>query len=226
MKRLFGIGDIHGCYDTLRELSENRIRPDSLDKLVFLGDYIDRGPGSRQVIDYIIDLIKYGIDVVPLAGNHEAMLIDAYRDPSSLPLWLLNSGDTTLDSFGVTDAGLIDKKYTDFFLGLRYYNISGKFIFVHAGFNDNAPDPFGDINGMIWESHPSYDNPLLKEYTIIHGHRPKSVDFVLSKIREHARVIPIDTGCVYGKERGYGFLSALEVNTMELISVERSDQVN
>ena len=70
-----------------------------------------------------------------------------------------------------------------------------------------------------WECKPVYTNPSLSDKTIIHGHRPKSLEFVKQKISEKSGVIPIDTGCVYGIEMGYGYLSALEINTMTLFSV-------
>ena len=73
---------------------------------------------------------------------------------------------------------------------------------------------------MIWESRHSYHNPLLKDKTIIHGHRPNLISNLKKLIEENANVIPIDTGCVYDKEMGYGILTALEVNTMTLISVQ------
>jgi len=221
MNRLFAISDIHGCFDTFYELVTKRIGLTRSDRLILLGDYIDRGDKSREVIDFITDLVSTGYDVVPLAGNHEAMLLDSFRDYSMLPLWFMNSGETTLDSFRIDDICKIDSRYIEFFTSLSYYHTWKDFVFVHAGFNDNAIDPFGDINGMIWECHTGYEHPELRNRTIIHGHRPKTVDHVLGRIASGSRVIPIDTGCVYGEETGYGFLSALRVDTMELIPVAK-----
>jgi serine/threonine protein phosphatase 1 len=221
MNRLLAISDIHGCFDTFHELVVNRIKLKKSDKLVLLGDYIDRGNKSMEVIDLIIDLIETGYDIVPLAGNHESMLIDSLGDKSVLPLWLMNSGETTLESFKISSIDLIDRRYLDFFSNLSYYHRLGKFLFVHAGFNDSAADPFSDNYGMIWDCHPVYNNPLLKDMMIIHGHRPNTIDHVKERISAHSMVVPIDTGCVYGTDLGYGHLSALEVNSMKLISVEK-----
>lgn len=69
MKRLFAIGDIHGCFDSLKELVESNIQLDKNEKLILLGDYIDRGNKSKEVVDYIIDLLEKGYDVIPLIGN-------------------------------------------------------------------------------------------------------------------------------------------------------------
>jgi serine/threonine protein phosphatase 1 len=226
MNRLFAISDIHGCYKTFYELVVNRINLSRSDKLVLLGDYIDRGPESREVIDFIIDLRSRDFNVVPLAGNHEQMLVDAFKDPEVLPLWLMNNGMTTLESLHISSVTDIDVKYIDFFTGLRYFENEGDNIFVHAGFNDMAMDPFTDIDGMIWQCRTGYSNPLLTGKRIIHGHRPKTTDHVKRMISEKSRVIPIDTGCVYDEDDGYGYLSAIEINTMELISIRRLDEVN
>jgi serine/threonine protein phosphatase 1 len=226
MSRLFAISDIHGCFKTFHELVVSRISLKKSDKLVLLGDYIDRGPYSKEVIDFIIDLREKGYNVVPLAGNHEQMLVDAFRDTHLLPLWLLNSGTTTLESLHINSVTDIDPKYIDFFTCLPYFETDGDNIFVHAGFNDTAQDPFSDNVEMIWQCRTSYSHPVFKGKTIIHGHRPKTIDHVKKMISGLSQVIPIDTGCVYDDEDGFGNLSALEINSMELISVKRVDDDN
>jgi len=222
MGKLYAISDIHGCFKTFSEMVVNGIKLKKSDRLILLGDYIDRGEQSKEVVDFILDLEKGGFDVTTLTGNHELMLTESYHDRNMLPLWLMNSGMTTLQSFGVDDVGDIEKKYIDFFLGLEYYKKIGDFIFVHAGFNDRAEDPFSDKFTMVWEAALSYSHPVFSGKTIIHGHRPKTLSHVKRLIDEKSNVIPVDTGCVYGREMGYGFLSALEVNTMKLISVPQS----
>lgn len=219
MAALYAISDIHGCFTPFHELVVNHLRLKKSDKLILLGDYIDRGSESRQVVDFIIDLIRSGFDVTPLTGNHELMLTGAYHNPAGLQLWIMNSGITTLESFGISDIRDIAPEYIHFFEQLGYYNQTGNFIFVHAGFNDTIEDPFSDTYTMVWESSYSYKNPLFEGMTIIHGHRPKSLDYIMRQIEAKSKVIPIDSGCVYGKEMGYGYLSALNVMSMELISV-------
>jgi len=219
MDRFFAISDIHGCMMPFYELVVEEIDLKKKDRLILLGDYIDRGEQSKEVIDFIIDLKKSGFNITALTGNHEQMLLDSFDDETNQYLWFMNDGMTTLESFGISDIRELDKKYLDFFSDLEYYHKSGNFIFVHAGFNDNNPDPFSDRHTMIWECSPVYTNPLLQGKTIIHGHRPKRLEFVRQKISERSSVIPIDTGCVYGLELGYGYLSALEIETMNLLSV-------
>jgi serine/threonine protein phosphatase 1 len=222
MGRLFAISDIHGCFDTFHSLVINHIGLTKSDRLILLGDYIDRGEKSKEVIDFIIDLMNTGFDITPLSGNHEAMLLDALSNRDMLPLWLLNDGMATMNSFGTNDINYIKKEYIDFFLKLNYYEKEGNFLFVHAGFNDFAADPYSDKHGMIWECRTFYNNPELRTKTIIHGHRPKRPEIIEKLISENSKVIPIDTGCVYVNEQGYGYLSALDVGAMKLISVENN----
>jgi len=146
--------------------------------------------------------------------------LDSFYNPEILPLWLMNSGMSTLNSFGIKNINEIDNKYLDFFKLLDFYRIIDKMIFVHAGFDDFAIDPFEDRHGMVWECRTSYQNPLLSNKIIIHGHRPKPLLFIKELINKKSNVIPIDTGCVYNTEMGYGVLSALEVHSMTMFSVQ------
>jgi serine/threonine protein phosphatase 1 len=219
MNRLFAISDIHGCIKPFHELVVNIIKLTKSDRLILLGDYIDRGEQSKEVIDFIIDLQKKGFNVSPLIGNHEVMLLDSYFNPEILPLWLINNGMSTLLSFGIQDISEIDFRYIEYLNSLEYYKIIDQLIFVHAGFDDYAIDPFSDKHHMVWECRNFYQHSRLSGKTIIHGHRPKTVSYVKGLINEKSLVIPIDTGCVYEKERGYGSLSALEVMSMTLYSV-------
>jgi serine/threonine protein phosphatase 1 len=225
MDRLFAISDIHGCFKPFYELVINTIKLSKSDQLILLGDYIDRGEQSKEVVDFIIDLFNKGFNITALTGNHEAMLMDSYKNPDLLPLWFMNSGMSTMASFGIQDIRDIESRYIEFFASLKYYSMIGNVIFVHAGFDDFAHNPFDDKHTMIWESSSSYQNPLLSGKTIIHGHRPKTISYVRKLISEKSNVIPIDTGCVYEKEIGYGNLSALEVNSMKLVSIPNKSGV-
>jgi len=209
--RLFAIGDIHGCFDSLKILMEEKIRIRKSDKVVFLGDYIDRGPQGKEVIDYIIHLLENGFHIVPLSGNHEAMLLDAYDDPGNLPLWIYNGGATTLRSFHIRSIREIENKYLRFFKGLKYWHETRKFIFVHAGFNDGLEDPFQDRFAMIWQCRNHYSNPLLKNKIVVHGHRAVPAEICEMALKESYPVIDVDTGCVYRNFEGYGRLTAVEL---------------
>ena len=218
-ERLLAIGDVHGSFDPFCEMIEQKIRLRKDDKLVLLGDYIDRGYRSREVIDYIIDLQLQGYDIVPLKGNHESMLLDSLESEQSLYNWFMNGGYETLNSFGVESVKELDIRYLKFFRSLQYYYIEDKFIFVHAGFNDDIADPFIDKFEMIWSRREHYSNPVFAGKIIVHGHTPIPLSVCREEVMSHKGVINIDTGCVYDEWGGYGHLSAIELFTMELFSV-------
>ena len=96
--RTIAIGDIHGHIKALVGLID-LINPQSEDQLVFLGDYINRGPDSKGILQFIIDL-KQRCNIVCIMGNHEEMMINAYADPSTMGWFLANSGHETLQSYG------------------------------------------------------------------------------------------------------------------------------
>src|SRR5687768_14207517 len=96
--RAIAIGDIHGCHDALRAVLD-AVAPSASDTIVVLGDYIDRGPDSRGVLDCLIDLAQ-GCRVVPLLGDHEQLLLDAIRDRNEAARWFRCGGMETLRSYG------------------------------------------------------------------------------------------------------------------------------
>jgi len=215
-KRLFVIGDIHGCFDAVRNLLEQKIQIKEGDKIILLGDYIDRGNQSREVLDYLIDLEEKGVDIVPLLGNHEAMLLDAYNNEGLTSKWIQNGGSETLKSFGINSLKDIESKYIEFIKGLPYYYAFDEYLFVHAGFNDRVSNPFADKYSMIWLCKQTYENPLLINKIIIHGHRPIPVDVCKEIVHSNKNVINLDTGCVYSNMIGYGTLTSIELNTRSL----------
>lgn len=215
MNRLIAIGDIHGCYDQLRTMMEDKIKARREDKIILLGDYIDRGPEIRKTIDYIIGLKNEGFNLLTLRGNHEVMMLHAF-ETGDFSAWFWNGGESTLGSLGILSTGKLDDRYMKFFNDLLWYHEDGKYLFVHAGFNDS--DPFNDRNAMIWTRNEQYTNPLLADKIIVHGHTPITVEKCLEKIRNNNHVINIDTGCVYN-DPGYGTLTAIELNSREMFFV-------
>ncbi|HKJ40929.1 MAG TPA: metallophosphoesterase family protein [Sunxiuqinia sp.] len=217
--RLFAIGDVHGCFDPLMELVESKLQLKKSDHLVLLGDYIDRGMQSREVIDYIMEFKNQGFDVVTLRGNHEQMLVDALDDTENLPLWIYNGGRKTLKSFDVELLQDLAPTYQIFFRNLPYFHAFGNYLFVHAGFDDAASDPFQDKYKLVWESQNHYEHPELAGKTIVHGHRPHPLEQLKKMKLEKQQVINLDTGCVYPEYLGYGRLTAIELHSRELFSV-------
>lgn len=219
INRIFAIGDIHGCFDAMKELIENKIQLRKVDKLIFLGDYIDRGPDSKQVLDYIIELQNNRYDIITLCGNHESMLLDACQNESAGPKWIQNGGSETLRSFGADSVKSIDLKHIDFLKNLSWYYALDKYLFVHAGFNDNIENPFSDNYSMLWYSREEYLHPLLNDRIVIHGHSPVPLTITQKQIANNSKVINIDGGCVYSNIR-YGKLIAIELNTRRLLIAE------
>lgn len=217
--RLLAIGDIHGCYHEFERLIEQELQLTKDDKLILLGDYIDRGSQSKEVLDYIILLIEDGFDLIPLMGNHEDQLLKALVDFQQNVTWNYNGGNTTLLSFGVDEPTKIDAKYIAFIKSLKYYHIENDLIFVHAGLNDNAFNPYNDTYQMLWSRNSKYCNPVLIGKTIIHGHTPISFENCEKIVSSNSNVINLDTGCVYKEKKGFGKLTALDIHDRILFSV-------
>ena len=138
-ERIIAIGDVHGCSAALAALVR-AIAPTALDTLVFLGDYIDRGPDSRGVVEQVIALGKR-CTVVPLLGNHEDMVLAAPEGQSELDFWMKFGGMEALASYGYGGGrgirpgalrGILPAEHLEFFKGCRDYYETVQHIFVHA----------------------------------------------------------------------------------------------
>lgn len=215
--RTFVFGDIHGCYLTFRTLFE-LCEIEKTDKVYLLGDYIDRGPSSKEVLDFIFELQDGGFQIFPLRGNHEQMLLDSFHSVEIQYLWQKNNGgNRTLKSFGVQNVAEIPSKYIDWLKDLRYYYDLRKFVIVHAGLNFHRDNPFEDKNAMIWTRDRYYDKTKLNKKIII-GHTPTQLDKIQKSLNEN--IIFLDGGCVYFDNPELGNLCALELSEMKLFSQE------
>ena len=219
IERLIAIGDIHGCFDQLYELIIIKIGIKKDDKIVLLGDYIDRGPDSKGVLDLIMKLIDEGYDLIPIMGNHEDMMLSARDHRLDILNWSVNGGEKTMLSFNVSSVLDIDEKYFTFLRSMKKYHVHDRYIFVHGGFNDDIDDPFSDEFSMMWDRRFEYKSQVFKDKIIIHGHRPRSLEELRKEISTLPRVINLDTGCVYGRSGAYGYLSGLDMSAMELYYV-------
>ena len=150
--RIIAIGDIHGMYFKLIELM-NTISPSKEDKIIFMGDYIDRGPDSKQVLDYVISMIEDGFNVIPLKGNHEDMFINYLRkDEVEDGLFLYNGGRKTIESYRKVNNGkfLLPKKHRQFLDNLKLYHEEEFYFFVHAGVSPNVNPSQVDSDDALW----------------------------------------------------------------------------
>ncbi len=216
-KRNFVISDIHGCVETFRFLLEARIKLNKSDQLYLLGDYIDRGPSSKEVIDLIIDKQQEGYQIIALKGNHEQLMQEALIGKRHLKRWLVYGGDATMESFGIEDINKLDKKYMDFIEGLEYYVETENCYLVHAGFNFEAENIFDDQVAMLWARQYEVKPELLNNKTLIHGHTPIEFGFITKSIELRSEIIDLDNGCVYTNLPGLGGLCCLNLDTYELI---------
>ncbi|MGA1874686.1 MAG: metallophosphoesterase family protein [bacterium] len=205
-ERIFAIGDIHGCFDKLCSLMD-RIAPDRLkDILIFLGDYIDRGPQSMEVVDYLLHLSEIGFKAIFLKGNHEAMLLDYLDNPDDYHrmMYMFNGGYATVESYTLrmkSGGGfLVPPAHMIFFQSLRLFYETDSHIFVHAGLLPGLPLNEQKEKDLLWIRdefiHSSYDFGKI----VVFGHTPFQEPLILEK------KIGIDTGAVYGNK-----LSCLEL---------------
>ena len=224
------IGDIHGCYQTFKSLIEQILTHDYEAKFYLVGDLIDRGPTSKKVLDYAIDLMAKKIIIGIVRGNHEQMLLESYENNSTFQhtLWYANRANATVEefnkSFSVNQkvSELIPESYYLFLRDLPFYIELDDYFIVHAGFNFNSDSPFKDYQSMVWMRDMYYDSEKLNDKKVIHGHTPKLIKDCLLQI-EQSNIIDIDTGCFFTQFQGFGFLSALNMDTLELVSIYNID---
>jgi serine/threonine protein phosphatase 1 len=195
MKRIFAIGDIHGCYDRLKTLMGKIPIDCSRDTLVFIGDYIDRGPHSVEVVDYLIHLKKRVPEVIFLKGNHEDML-DKFLTGADRFTYLLNGGQQTLDSYLTkpvqSEFFPIPPDHMEFFKSLRLFYETEEFIFVHAGLRPRVPLKSQNTEDLLWIRNKFVSTKYDFGKRVIFGHTP------LKKPLVEPNKIGIDTGAVYG----------------------------
>ena len=227
MSRIFAISDVHGCGISFDHLISKEIKLKKSDELFLLGDYIDRGKNSKQVIDIILDLISKGYKVNCLRGNHEQMFMDTKNDEMRYMQWkAIFGGNATLSSFNVDHYDELEERYKLFFEGLSYYFESNKNIFVHAGLNFSNENIFDDLHYMLWSRDMKINAALLDNRKVIHGHTPRRLDDLQNQIsdKENNYSFNIDTGCAYKKEMGYGNLTAIELTKMVLFFTKNLDR--
>jgi serine/threonine protein phosphatase 1 len=197
MQRIFAVGDIHGCYEKLFALMDKLPVDMARDQLLFIGDYIDRGPSSIEVLDYLIDLKKRSPGIIFLKGNHEDML-QKYLNGSDRFTYLLNSGQQTLDAYlnnkDRSDNYPVPSAHLDFLNTLQMYYQTEDYIFVHAGLREKVPLESQQEVDMLWIR----DEFIYSDYDfgrrVVFGHTPFKEPLV------QPNKIGIDTGAVYGNQ--------------------------
>jgi len=227
------VGDCHGCLAALRELRAaivaDSARADAEGPragrrvVVYLGDYVDRGPDSRGVVDLLMGESLDGFETIHLMGNHEAFLRGFLDGEDVAPVWLKNGGDATLRSYGLDMAALtgpwpepdagdlrdaltpaVPEAHRAFLDGLALSHIEGDYFFAHAGVRPGVPLERQGENDLLWIREPFLGSAADHGKVVVHGH---------SAAREpevRPNRIGIDTGACYG-----GKLTALVLEGTE-----------
>jgi len=230
--RVYAIGDIHGRADLLQKLiatitADGRTAAAGLRKVViFLGDYIDRGDQSREVVDLLIHQPLPGFDTLFLKGNHEAEMMSFLAQPDPMHGWLQHGGQSTVFSYRVRVANRISAKekmidlrdgllqtipveHQRFFADLRYSFELGDYYFVHAGVRPGVPLDQQDPMDLLWIRDPFLSSPLYHGRLIVHGHTVTERPITLPNR------IGIDTGAYYSTQLT---CLVLEGETMRFLS--------
>lgn len=193
--RVYAVGDIHGRADLLAALHE-RIREDAAASdagrklVVYLGDYVDRGAESKQVIDLLLDRPLEGFEAVHLKGNHEAFMLDFLSDPLVAQVWIANGGGATLASYGVEYGHLMGRplgmeeiddlrqaltealpeRHRAFLDNLALHHREGDYLFVHAGIRPGVPVERQDEEDLVWIRDEFLDSAADHGFVVVHGH--------------------------------------------------------
>jgi serine/threonine protein phosphatase 1 len=215
-RRLFAVGDIHGCSTALRTLID-AIAPRPEDTIIVLGDFIDYGPDARGVVERLMEL-RGQCELITIMGNHEEMLIAALDYPSELGYWLDCGGKPTLESYGYRPGGeLIPADHARFIRGCRDYYETETHIFVHANYDHSLPMNRIGSTKLRWEFiEPNRLCAPFSGKRVIVGHTLQ----VNGEVLDLGFLVCLDTDCSRG-----GWLSALEVGTGRVIQTNQIGEV-
>ncbi len=204
--RLFAIGDIHGCPDELGSILKS-IAPGPTDTVVFVGDYVDRGPSAHDVIEQLVELQRGPAEIVFLKGNHEDMMLSFMGFPGHYgESFLFNGGAQTLDSYGVSEDTVesalefVPAHHVEFLKGLGTSYHRPPYLFVHAGILPTRQIEEQAVEDMLWIRQEFIFNVHNLAATVVFGHTPMRTVMIDLPYK-----LGIDTGLVYG-----GRLTCLE----------------
>lgn len=235
-QRYIAIGDIHGCTRQLQTLlARLPLRPE--DVVVFLGDYVDRGPDTPGTIETLRAFARQHPRCVFLRGNHDAMLLDfagitndgtgvSYLEPCNggaitlyqygCPLELLEMCYITYDERARRRAAAhMPREHLDFLAQTQLYYATPEYLFVHAGINPARSLELQDPLELLWIREEFLTQPHRDEWLIVYGHTPVLSAPFTPRDEPEARRLGIDTGAVYG-----GRLTAVILPERTVISVD------
>jgi serine/threonine protein phosphatase 1 len=214
----YAIGDIHGCAALLDALLEQIADHAGAraHRLVFLGDYIDRGPDSAAVLRTVSRLNWAEPErVVCLMGNHERMLLDALQSRRDAAHWMYNGGEATLDSFGARDPAGLPKDTLDWIEALPTLHADAARWYVHAGFRPGADVPDPDDHNRLWIREPFLEGDHDFGRHVVHGHTPqRNGRPEVRRFRTN-----LDTAAVYGGALTAGVFSETQGPAVDFLQV-------
>jgi serine/threonine protein phosphatase 1 len=222
---IYAIGDVHGCAHTLDALLDE-MAPGADDHLVFVGDYVDRGPRSRDVIDRVLVLeeeARQGTGPICtfLRGNHDQMMLD-WIDFGAMDLWGANGGLTTINSY-TDDRGktVVPAGHVDFLRRTRVYLDTPEYCFVHAGMNPELTIAqnlqYETAETFLWTREQFSVKERPWEKVVVCGHTPQGRPLIEKDL------IVIDTGCCFPHHPKLGWLSAISLPDRQVTSVRFRD---
>ena len=220
LARTFVIGDIHGCVDEIARLLD-ALAPTAADTVVFLGDYIDRGPSAKGVIDRLLRLRGEGTRCVFLKGNHEDMFLGFLGERGSFgEAFLANGGGHTLHSYGLhgefgqVRSEQLPPAHLEFLRALQMRYEHGPYLCVHAGLDPARPLATQRDEDLLWIRDEFVRHPHPFPCTVLFGHSPQREMLVDVPFK-----IGLDTGLVYWNK-----LSCLELAEQRLFQIRRGER--
>ena len=227
MARRFATTDVHGCLRTFRYLVEQELCLRPADTLYLLGDYVNKGPDSAGVLDYIMSLQNLGYQVHCLRGNHEQELLDTIFSRGNGDMWRTQAErEMTLAGFGIARPADIAPRYVAWLAALPLELVLPDFWLVHAGYNFALPpaEMHRDTYSMLYTKQFTFDPSRLGGKRLLHGHVPTSVAEVQANVAAKTGAIGLDTGCVYRHNPELRHLAALNLDSWELHLVKNREE--
>jgi serine/threonine protein phosphatase 1 len=194
---IYAVGDVHGRDDCLRDLhAEISAHARSLageKLLVYVGDYVDRGPQSADVVDRVMAGPPEAVDrQVTLMGNHEHMMLAYYAGEDRTNMWLFNGGDKTIESYGDDDARL--ERHLHWMSELPLYHREGRYLFVHAGIWPGRPLEKQRPEDLLWIRDRFLTDTRDHGCIVVHGHTPVPGRPEVKRNRVNTDAMAFDTG--------------------------------
>ena len=171
MSLTYVIPDIHGRYDLLSD-GLARISAHSRGNsglIITIGDYVDKGPDSKQVVDRLLAGLAEGWNLVALKGNHDAMMVEALRDPTKMDWWIGKGGDTALASYG-GDPAAVPQSHIAWLDRLRLMHVDAHRLYVHAGVDPDIPLDRQSEATLLWKRYPKGFSGGFGDLHVVHGH--------------------------------------------------------